>query len=72
MNYIKVVTEKVEGGWRVRVVYTNWGCIHVGYTLCRRGYFGAGQYRFKSRRAAREDILRYELLTHARIIGGLH
>lgn len=59
--YMKVVTEKVEGGWRVRIVESDWSCVHVGWTLqsCAPNWFDTGCNVFKSRRAARLGLADY-------------
>ena len=73
-SFVRVVTEKVEGGWQVRIVDTDWNAVQIGWTLRPGRYFDCyWKHTFPSRRAAREDLRRYAsscVCTH--IIGGLH
>jgi len=70
---VRVVTEKVNGGWQVRIVSTTWDPVVCGWTLNGIGYFGPDLFTFKSRRLARMALRLYAAIRPSiKFVGGLH
>lgn len=78
MNYfIRVVTEKYNGGWRVRIVDTNWiDVVYADWVLCPQELLFVTNCDsvFSSRREARDAVRNYEAdrSEYLEVVGGLH